>query len=176
MGRLRRTLCPTCQIETKLPARGYCAGCLKAYQKTYNALWKERNKRKLKPNPEPAMPDPKEELMAEWDLEPYARKHLGLSDNANPSTADLAAYCGWGIDRHSKRSYGANGFVSSNDWDQAYLIGHMAVTKFWKGMNGTAWEMGPDSEILVDGQPTHMSYRKGHRWTNRIRHAMEPFR
>ena len=41
--------------------------------------------------------------------------------------------------------------------DQLYFMGHLAVVRFWKSMNGTGWEMGPDSSLVVDGQETSRS-------------------
>jgi hypothetical protein len=144
---LRKPLCPTCKVATKAAGKGYCAPCLKAYQKAYNALWKDRHRRKLKPRPVPEA-----ELMSDWDLEPYGRIHLRLQDNQTPSTDHLEAYCGWGVDRSSTHAYRRSGFDCSNDWAQPYLMGHYAVQRFWRRMSeGSAWEMGPDSEVFVDG-------------------------
>ena len=155
-------MCPTCHEVPKLAGRGYCAACLKVYQKAYNALWKARLKRKLKPHPEPAMPDPRHELMADWDLEPYGRHTLGLKDTLQPSTGELAAYCGWGIDRWATHSYTAHRFAGSNDWSHAYMIGHQAVRRWWPFCTGTGWEMGPDLSEYVDGSYTSNN-KRGHR-------------
>lgn len=155
---LRRPRCPTCKVAPKAAGKGYCLPCYKAYQKAYNALWKSRHKRTLKPHPVPEA-----ELLSDWDLEPYGRKHLGLTDNLQPSTDHLEAYCGWGVDRFATRAYGMSHY-ESNASTQLYLMGHQVVKKFWTSMNGSAWEMGPDSALFVDGTFGWNSQLKGFRF------------
>lgn len=85
-------------------------------------------------------------------------KTLGIADRETPSNSELCAWTGWQIDRHASRSYAYNQLFD-DPLDQLYFMGHLAIVRFWRSMNGTGWEMGPDSGLVVDGQETGRSLR-----------------
>jgi len=144
-----KSLCSTCKSAPRAPAASYCTSCRNAYMRAYGKAYRAQ-KRKPKHRTE--------ELMADWDLEPYARSRLRLEDNSNPATVYLEAYCGWGVDRYSSPFYRRSHFICSNDWSELYMMGHYAVQRFWLRMStASLWEMGPDQTECMDGGWNRMS-------------------
>lgn len=153
MGRRVVTTCPRCKARPKAVGkngdqRAYCKECNSAYvkfrAKLKGGFWRDPDYKTV-----------------------FKRKYLNIRDDHEPSETSIEAYCGWGVDRFATRAYG----ISHNEPNasiQLYLMGHQAVRRFWTSMNGTGWEMGPDSELFVDANYSSRAMMKGFRFGGRF--------
>jgi hypothetical protein len=136
-------LCPRCKLREKHQTKNghrypYCQECQKAY------IQSQRESGKLRAYNEPAFGN---------------RKKLNITDTLEPSDPNSVPLIGYQIDRHMSSSYARNQRSSSDDWNHAYVIGHEAVQRFWHRTASSAWAMGPDLEIVLDGQATMLDIR-----------------